>query len=296
MFRLIIKVLYGLRTAFHRFDVYLFWLIDRTRNAIKNGKNERVKTIDTPVLVIGNGPSAGILDYEHYINEGYSCLCVNYYALNEEMLNRIKPRYYCIIDPEFYDEPRPDRAKKLFEILNCVDWDMSVITLSNQKASFSNPHIDVIRLNTNYCEFRDSIKWFKRYKRNTAVCGYQNVITAALFYLICADCPSVLLTGVESDMHRELRVDITNDVYRDCEHFYGKETLNVTKNGQIGKGQLYRYFYFYYVTLQQYHIMSRFASIYGVRVKNICTKSFIDVFEKEEPVNSKIPLPIKETI
>ena len=72
-----------------------------------------------------------------------------------------------------------------------------------------------------------------------------------------------------------------NDVYREYVHFYGVERINVTKDGQIGKGELYKYFYFYYQTLLDFYNLSRFAQRHQSCIYNTCMGSYIDVFPKK---------------
>lgn len=235
------------------------------------------------IIIIGNGPSAKRIDFEYYKNIGYEFLCVNHFASNSDNFFNIKPKYYCCIEPRIlsseYDKYEESR-QKLFRALNKVDWPMTFICCVKDNLAISNSNIKVCKINKAVYDGEPDKRILNLYSKNRATCGYQNVIAAALYFAISIKCEEILLTGVESDMHREIAVDKENNVYREYVHFYGKECKDVVMDGQINKGELFKYFLWSYKTFYQYNLLSKYAEFNEVPVKNLCVNSFIDVFEK----------------
>ena len=230
------------------------------------------------ILIVGNGPSTKDINLNKLSALGFNLLCVNFFASRDSNFFTLQPKYYCVIDPAFYSENN-DEIQQLKYTLNRITWDMTYICLASQNTEWiSNPHISVVRLNINKYH-GDFFKWWL-YSKNHANFGYQNVVIAALYYCITCRVGEIYLCGVESDWHRELFVDIDNNVYRDCAHFYGVERLNLIEKGEINKGEYYKYAEFYYKTMKEYYLSSRYATKMGVNIYNFTTTSYIDVFEK----------------
>lgn len=260
----------------------LMWQLRKLRNRFRYGRTVKLPMINEKVIICGNGPSLKKLDFCYYLSQKYDFLCVNSFALDEERFNLIKPKYYCCIDPAIVTNIHNVNTEeaKLFKILDNVTWDLTFICQIGDDWNFSNPHIKTVYLNRNVFESVNDKRKFKAFSKNKATCGFQNVIAAALYFTITSCFAEVFLIGVETDFHKELIVDRNNNVFREYVHFYGKELIDVIAAGQIKKGELYRYFYFYYLTLYQYYELSKYAAYLHVKVRNMCITSFIDVFEK----------------
>lgn len=258
-------------------------LLRLARHYRASSKEEPGSNRGEKVIVTGNGPSVKEFPFAKYQDLGYSVCCVNFFALDEERFFSLKPRYYCCVDPVFADPEfqKTEKGQKLIRILEQVDWDMSFICYKDEHLTVDNDHIRYRFVNRNtYLGSSPKVINYL-YSRNMASCGFQNVMVAATYYFIMTEAEHVLLTGVENNWHLELFVGEDNDVYRRNTHFYGTEIINVTKNGQIGKGQLYLYFEWYSVTLKQYGMLARLAQTNNVLVENTCMDSFVDTFPKK---------------
>ena len=269
-----------------RFIYHLRYL----REKFKYGKPRPFDKRDENLLIVGNGPSAGRIDFSYYKDNGFSLMCVNDFALKEDMFFSLKPKYYCCIDDLMYSPKElenNENVKKVFENLNKVDWDMVFLCRNNQNPPLNNPHIKIVKTNVSVLTNSFEKYTFKKYLKNKACPDFQNVICCCVFFAICSKFNEVMLTGVEFDMHKELIVEKNNDVYREYRHFYGVHKVNITEEGQIKKGEIYKYFYFSYLTLYQYKLLSEFAQKAGVKVTNLTINSTIDSFPKEDPVEIK---------
>lgn len=270
-----IKIIHRIR------DIYYlaYWFYNYIRNI---RFREDIPRIENKLIIIGNGPSTSEFDFFNHKLKGYDFLCVNLFASQNPDFFKIKPRYYCIIDDAYYRENRLQNKEygKLFEALKRVNWQMIMITLSDHKIGLDNSYIRQVRLNRN-TYYGDIFKYIL-FRKNLATRGYQNVINAAIYFAVTAKAKEVYLIGVENDWHRELNVNNNNEVIRITSHFYGNQILNLTEIGEIKKGELYKYFYWYYTTLYKYYEYALYAKALNVPVYNLTKNSFIDVFDRKD--------------
>lgn len=236
------------------------------------------------VLIVGNGPSMNDIDLHMISERDISILCVNWFATENETFFKCRPKYYCVIDPAFYNEDSKisPKIRQLFSILNKVDWDMTYICMAGQNTELiDNPHINIVYLTP--IKYIGAIHKRSLYNKNKAHFGFQNVILASLFFCIASHVKCVYLCGVDSDWHRELFVDENNDVFRETRHFYGSEKVNLVKSGELkNRGEFYKYIGYYYTTMKEFYNSSKYAEENNVPVYNLTLKSYIDVFEKKK--------------
>jgi len=258
------------------------WFYYLSRSAIKEhmrGSKRRITSFKEKFVIVGNGPSAGDFDFLEAERHGYSIICVNGFAAQNQDFFEIKPKYYCIVDDRYFEKDSEyNFVKELREALEKVDWDLQIILLGRHTFNIDNERIKYVYLNDNI--YKGTYFRLSLLKNNLATDGYQNVIHAALYFAITAKAEEVILIGVENDWHRELVVDENNNVYREYRHFYAEEKALVT-GIQIEKGELYKYFYWYYLTLKRYQQLSEYAEWNGVRVYNATPNSYVDVYERK---------------
>lgn len=247
--------------------------------------NTNLPQINSSVILFGNGPSVNEINITDRDISEHDIMCVNFFALNEELFFRYQPKYYCIIDPYFFDEEnRTEKSdiEKLERVFEKVNWDMTFVTLNNNRIAFTNHNIKIHRINKNI--YNGNIKKFRNFifKNNIGTYRFQNVLNASLYYLITCRSKEIHLFGAENDWHRELFVNEDNEVIREVKHFYGIKRMNLTQIKVIKKGELYKYFYWYYVTLYSHYIASDYATFQEVSVYNCNLDSYIDVFPKKK--------------
>lgn len=242
-----------------------------------------IKSINEKVLIIGNGPSLKGVDLKSFQNHGIQLCCVNSFAAENEQFFKLRPRYYCAIDPDIYSDKPLDFEgnKKLYSALEKVDWEMTFICHRHQRLPINNDNIKYAYLPTTQCKDLPPSYFF--YKHSVAGFGFQNVVNACLYYFITAEAEEILLIGIETDWHKELMVDKNNIVYRKKIHFYGEHLENVTESGIIGKGELYKYFEFYANTLKCFYLSSRYSAEMKTKVINLTLNSYVDCFKKMDP-------------
>lgn len=250
---------------------------DRSKLPLLDGKR---------MLIVGNGPSADNICYEKVKDNNIEILCVNYFASKNELFFKIKPKYYCIIDPLFFNNTNTNtntdsEIHQLIDVFNNVDWEMTLVCLQYQKfPNLQNPNIKQIHINSN--QYHGKWMRYEFYSKNKANFGLQNVVLGAIYFCLTSGIKELYLSGVDNDWHRELIVDEINDVYRESRHFYGLKKVNLTATGMLNKGEFYKYIGYYYITMKQYYYASLYARHLNASVYNLTMTSYIDVFDKKD--------------
>lgn len=263
---------------------YIYYILKVISNFNKKVSKSVVNI--NPILIVGNGPSAVNINYVYDKLNSIDYLCVNDFYLNEDLFFKIKPKFYCCIDPDYYIENKINA--KFYDIFNRVNWKLTFICLASQQPKFNNNYVEIFKLNNNIFNGNPSKINFYLLNNNLCHYGFQNVICAALCYTIITKTEIVYLYGIDNDWHRELYIDENCDVIRAYRHFYDindinnddANKVNVVKTRQIKKGEFYKYIYWYYLTLLQFYKYSLLAKYNNVKIYNLNRNSYIDVFEK----------------
>lgn len=284
-----LKKFYLLIKKFYLLIKEIFYILEWSKsfiiNFLINGKIKSKLRINKKIIIIGNGPSLKKVDFSEskYLNCDF--LCVNQFALDEKKFYDLKPKYYCMIDPVYFDDndvEHKEMKRKLFDILNNVNWKLNIVTFSCNKINFSNKNIRILNINNNLYKGNFFNLKYYLFKKNIACPVFQNVINAAIYFSITYKAKEIYLYGVENDWHRELYVDKKNNVIRKLKHFYGDEDINLTQRGDIAKGDLDVYFYYYYITLNTYKNLSKYAHYMNTHIYNCVENSYIDTFCKRK--------------
>ncbi len=274
------------------FAEIIIWKLTEIKNFFSNKRPHRIQQIEDNILICGNGPSASKLDLQSYIGLGYDVMCVNYYAIKSNMFDLIHPKYYCCVDPAFYTSSHnPEEAleiEKLYNKLNEVTWEMIFVCIEGQYPPINNKNIKIVKLNINrYSTNRPTLKkrMLKRFAKNRATYGYDNVLLACLYYCITAKAKNIALTGFETNTHKEYVVNEKNEVFRDMNHFYGNQTISVDEFSPYGSSQMMIMFYTIYSVFLGCNILDNYAKFQKVQIKNLTSDSFLDMYKKEKPLN-----------
>lgn len=230
------------------------------------------------LTILANGPSGR----ETYVAEADCDLAVvNFFALDASF-QRYKPSHYILIDPLFFEKD-DDKHRLLIERLNEVDWCMALYLPANfnrvAKKIFINNNIKVKFIRHNPC-FMNNAFFYWMYKKNLFTPRFQNVINAAVYLGINSGYKQIFLHGVETSEFVNYSVDFKNEVYLNTQHFYGKSSINMTREGRIEKGGFWRYLRYYTYMLESYSHLEKYSKYIECEIINYTTNSFIDSFEK----------------
>jgi len=250
------------------------------------------KAMGERCIIAGNGPSLKTSFEQHLsILQEVPLLCVNHFADTPEFV-KLKPHYYCMIDPTLFLVQLPDEREKrrrtLFENLNSLTtWDMHLffpfrpgqIILED---CLSSPHLHLHSCNI-YPGF--TWPWIRNhvYRTGLFMPPAQNVLIAATFQAINMGYKEIYLLGAEHSWSEDIRVKDDNVVYIMHNHFFGEpvetplykaaprdhETVKVDELFQALRR-----------TFKSYWYLKEYAASRGAVVYNSTPGSYIDAFER----------------
>ena len=279
----LIKDLYSKNGYILKQASHIPYIMKETLHTILKGAKEvKVRRSDeTSLLIVGNGPSMDT-EYMRLFSEKMPVLCVNMFALSE-WFGQVRPKYYCLADPLFFDAQSEDSVQELLRALNTVDWNMTMILPQGRTLSLSNRHIKYEFLPAGTCDNHIFTRVVNQlYKKNLLKCGCQTVIVGALHYVIVKKFRTIYLAGVDIDHFTNYHVNSENHVMLSAKHFYKEEVIDCTNKGMVKKGEFYKCLGYYSRMLEEFYCLSKFAKFQGTRIINLSPDSFVDVFRKEK--------------
>lgn len=244
------------------------------------------------IHILGNGPSSLKSFYNEYriIDEVIVC---NFFIKNQDFF-KIKPKYYIIIDPYFYDYKNNEKLNEFYESLNSVDWNMNLILLGHtekemkSKLPILNHKINILKLKYSPLEIMNKYV-YKLYYLNLATPKFQNVIIASIYISLNLGFKNLFLHGVESNSVNNFKIDKSNNILLEESHSYGKSVINLTDEkgetlkhlGLFKKGEFYKRLKCEVDMFYNYFILERYSGYLKAKIINCTPGSFIDAFEKK---------------
>ncbi len=270
----------------------LKWLLLQIKN--ENFKNH-VSNIkigsDKSIAILGNGPSL-IKDIEKLIkNDIDNYLVVNDF-ISSSLFNSVRPKYYILADPAYFDPNINDKSiEETLRLLCEIEYELFLfvpfiyfeIFSVNNPNSISNINLKVIPYHTNEYRGFERIRFYL-YRAGLSMPKVQNVIIPAIFNSINMGYRNVYLLGVDHSWMTDLRVDENNNVCTIVRRFYDNNSDNIlTPFLKISK-EPYKIFEILSdlsITFFGYHILEKYSQIQKCKIYNLTMDSFIDAFEKK---------------
>lgn len=241
---------------------------------------------DKSVSILANGPSLKI-ELEDILNEKFTddMLAVNYFA-NTEYLEKIKPKYYCLADPEFYEnKPLNININKMIRNLNeRVTWPMTLFVWKKGslmlKSKLSNNNIQLVGLSTlcytGFPKFRNLF-----YKKGFAVPSYVNVTIMAMYAMLNIGYKKINLFGVDHSFLKNLCVNDQNQLCINDSHFYGNNYCVFPPRPDGRVWHMKDYVYDKYLTFKEHELMENYARYLGAKIINCTKSSWIDAYQRK---------------
>lgn len=240
------------------------------------------------LVILGNGPSLN-----HTIENSFGfikdrrCLAVNF-AANAELFFKLKPEFYVIADPHFFNAFDQPNVSELWKVIATkVDWNMTLyipVGIKNSGKWYddanSNTYINICRYNLTPVE---GFEWFENWAYNTGL-GMprpRNVLIPALMIALRMQFKTIYIAGADHSWTKTLSVNDNNEVISVQPHFYEEdETEKKRVKTDYLKYPLYEIMYSFYVAFKSYFTINRYAAAINARIFNITPGSFIDAFER----------------
>lgn len=256
---------------------------------IRNYKLEKDNQIDCCIL--GNGPSLNYdLENRYHFLESKILFVVNAFA-KSDFFEKLKPKYYLLIDPVFWSNNISDIHHKELDILttikNKVDWDLYVVVplVAFEKINTvfkENIHIKVRFYNhTVLKESRfDKLNHFI-YSKELATPIFQNVVAASIYCALNSNFKKIYLFGVEHSWLNNIYVNKDNVVCLKEEHFYEVQSVAPLFNGQGKNYKLHELLFDYGNMFLGYSKIEKYSKYKKASVINMTENSFIDSFSRK---------------
>lgn len=237
------------------------------------------------LVVLGNGPSlndtvALHADFLH----GRRLLAVNF-AANTPLFQSLKPDYYVLADPHFFNPQGNPAVASLWDALAGASWTITLMVPVRAvvpAAVAANPNVSIQRYNLTPVE---GLRWLSHalYRAGLGMPRPRNVLIPSLMLAIAAGFKTIYVAGADHSWMKTISVDDDNHVVSVQPHFY-KDSDN--EHARVRKDYmnypLHQIVYSFYVAFRSYHALQRYAKSVGVSIFNITPGSFIDAFPRKK--------------
>lgn len=237
-----------------------------------------------PLIIMGNGPSLrGVIDNEMASLHTCDTMAVNF-AANDEAFFEIRPAYYLLADPHFFDGVDSDpNVRRLYDNLGRVTWPLTLFVPYGVKWDdrlLVNEHVTVMRYN---CLGIEGPEFFTRrvYVSGRGMPRPRNVLIPAIMVGMSLGYDRIFLAGADHSWMRTLSVDDDNTVVSVQPHFYKDNSAEANRVTAVYRNRpLHDVVYSFYVAFKAYHAIARYARRRGVIIYNATPGSYIDAFER----------------
>lgn len=233
------------------------------------------------LIVMGNGPSLRkTIDTQLERLCSSDTLAVNF-AANTPELKQIKPKFYVLADPVFFDKNAEGNVASLRENISAVDWDMTLFIPRGRVFETTNPHLNVLPFNMVGTEGSEALENFA-FDRRLGMPRPRNVLIPALMIGCWMNYKTISVVGADHSWMETLKVDSENRVISVQPHFYSDNESEKQRVAQVYSGvKLHHIIHSFYVAFRAYHSINRFAMRKGIKIINQTPDSFIDAFSRK---------------
>lgn len=260
-----------------------------------SGGGVKVRDINPqgPLIVMGNGPSLKEnLENDMDILSGTDTMAVNF-AANAPEFTQLRPRFYVLADPHFFNSTDDPNIKKLMRNLSEATWPMTLFVPEKAKLPqelTTVPNISVNRFCFNGFEGFECIAHFA-FRHGWGMPRPRNVIIPSIMLGIWLGYKDIYIIGADHTWTRTLSVDEQNRVVSIQPHFYKeddheRERVTTTYHGV----RMHSILESFSIAFRSYHAIRRYADETGTKIYNSTPGSFIDAFERHPlPASSHRP-------
>ncbi len=234
------------------------------------------------VVVLGNGPSLAqtIADHGDRLKT-MNCMAVNFFA-NSPQFQEIKPKFYILADPHFFNRTEDVNVTRLLENLNRVDWKMTLLVpfKSGNLPLKSSENLEIVRYN---CVGVEGWRWLtdRLYGSGRGMPRPRNVLIPAIMTSVVMGFNRIYIAGADHSWMRTISVDDDNCVVTAQPHFYKEDEKEIERVRAEYRGRpLYDVIDAFSIAFKAYWRIEDYASRHGVEIINVTPGSMIDAFSR----------------
>ena len=237
------------------------------------------------LIIMGNGPSLrNLLDEHIELLKSMPTMAVNF-AANTPSFFEIKPQFYTLADPHFYEATTDANVARLLENLRRVDWDMTLFVprgASKIKSLLAGSNISIVFYNAVGIE---GYSWLTDFTFNhrLGMPRPRNVLIPSIMIGSWMGFNNIYLAGADHSWTKTLSVAPDNRVITNLPHFYNDDRQELKRIEAVYTNHhLHDLFLSYHIAFKAYHEIQAWAVKRGINIYNITPDSFIDAFERRD--------------
>ena len=235
------------------------------------------------IVIMGNGPSLRdtMRDFPDVLSS-VPTMAVNFAALAPEF-QQLKPRFYLMVDPVFFDKNPHENVIRLREAFAQINWKMTLFVPRSARRRCENLKSEFVDIQYFNPVGVEGFQWFEdwAYRSGRAMPRPRNVLIPAIMIAIRLGFGQIYIAGADHSWHQSLAVDNLNRVFSAPVHYYKD---NAAESQRIATAYsdlaIHEIFYSYYIAFRAYYTLRRFARRSGVDIYIATPQSFIDAFER----------------
>lgn len=235
------------------------------------------------IIVLGNGPSLNDTIARHgLLLASKPTVAVNFMA-SSPLFNAIKPDYYVLADPVFFQDTDRTNVSELWNALSKTDFPMT-LCVPRQRVRLArrllgkNSGVAVAGFNFvgagGFTSFED---W--AYSSGLAMPRPRNVLIPAIMTAIRAGYKDIYVVGADHSWLETVRVTDNNLVVSIQPHFYTDSKEELDRSAKVYENiRLHQLLESFSIAFRSYHTLQRYAHTHGIRIYNSTPSSYIDAF------------------
>ncbi len=237
------------------------------------------------LVVLGNGPSLNqtIAEHSDFLS-GRELLAVNF-AANTPVFNQLKPDYYVLADPHFFNAKDNQAVMSLWQNIADADWKMTLMVPVKAKVPaevLDNGKITVERYNLTPVEGNRCVRHLL-YRLNLGMPRPRNVLIPSLMLSVAKGFKQIYVAGADHSWMKTISVDDDNHVVSIQPHFYKDSAGEKSRvSTEYMNYPLHQIVYSFYVAFRSYHTIRDYAESRHATITNITPGSFIDAFPRKK--------------
>lgn len=236
------------------------------------------------LIIMGNGPSlkqtiANDID----ILRRHPLMAVNF-AANTPEFQLLKPRYYTLADPHFFQKQSDPNVARLIANINSATWTITLfvpIAARKHTSVFNNPSVTIEYFNATGIEGFPAFRRFM-YRIGAGMPRPRNVLIPSLMAGIALGFKRIFITGADHGWTKTLSVNERNEVISIQPHYYTEDKHEQQRiRVDYLNYPLHQILFSFYTAFKSYFIIEDYATKRGVQILNATEGSFIDAFQRQ---------------
>lgn len=229
-----------------------------------------------PLIILGNGPSLNdtMAQSPQSLHDN-PLLAVNFFA-NTQQFRELKPEYYVLADPYFFDNPDDANVAKLMANLAAVDWHMTLFLPVYRP--FPNLTVELFPMTA-----VEGPSWLEAaaYSARLAMPRPRNVLIPSIMIGIWLGFQQIYIVGADHSWPSSVSVNERNQVVSIQPHFYREDSRETDRIRTVYMHlPLHQLLESWRIAFHSYHQIRRWADRIGVSIFNATPGSFIDAFTR----------------